>query len=306
MSLVKQSQSVNLDGVRISPEDLPHLLNSDVGDIHLNLSLEPKMPEESFSAADEHGQVVIEVEDDGNNKELLFTLPKVPGGDFQDEIEEPAEIEVEEPQDVEISDDPRKWSVSGFMSWLHNMMNNVPRHSGKDIAGCERAIAHLEYLKRECSRAARSDLNGELDIDTLEKARDSIHEGIEGLQDRIEKIEATKRPVKKKKKAEYDEHGFIKEAGQPNITGVVITVPLLISSLARSCINGMVSAGHDIENIFTKLSKEYDLSKREKLELIQLLSDMNYPMRRDLGMPLDQPIDMTSSDNVNWAANYPA
>ena len=85
---------------------------------------------------------------------------------------------------------------------------------------------------------------------------------------------------------------------------IVITVPLFISSIARSCINGMVSAGHDIEDIFKKLAKEYDLTKREKLELIQLLSDMNYPIRRDLGMPLDQEIDTASSDNVNWSQQF--
>ncbi|HVI40982.1 MAG TPA: hypothetical protein VM577_10000 [Anaerovoracaceae bacterium] len=311
MSLVKQSQSLNLDGVRVSPEALPHLLQQDVGDLRLDLDLEPETSKEEElmeAGGNVNGEITIEVADGGTaQEEFSFTLPKVPGGDDQDDIDEPAEIIVEEPKEVEVSDDPRRWTVASFMTWLHNMMNNIPRHTGRDVVGCERAIAHLEYLKRECSKAARSDLRGELNIDLLEKARDSIEDGIESLQDRIEKIEASKRPGKKKKKAaEYDEQGFVKEAGQPRVYGVTITVPLLISSLARSCINGMVSAGHDIEDIYTKLAKEYELTKREKLELIQLLSDMNYPLRRDLGMPLDKPIDYTSTDNVNWAANYPA
>lgn len=310
MSLVKQSQSLNLDGVRVSPEALPSLMTQDVGDIRLNLNIEPENQEEEAlleGGGHVNGEVTIEVSDgDAVHEEFSFTLPKVPGGDNQDDIEEPAEIEVEEPTDVEVSDDPRKWTIPTFMAWLQKMMTNVPRHTGKDVVGCERAIAHLEYLKRECSKAARSDLDGVLDIDLLEKARDSLEQGIESLQDRIEKIESSKRPGKKKKKAE-DQAGLVKEAQKAtHINGITIAVPLFISSLARSCINGMVSAGHDIEDIFVKLSKEYSLTKREKLELIQLLSDMNYPVRRDLGMPLDQPIDTTSTDNVNWSANYPA
>src|ERR1035437_2579876 len=161
MSLVKKSQNVNMDGVRVAPEELPKFMNEDVGDVRMEPEDEALSDHDSVHGA---GEVIIVEEPEEIHKEFAFTLPHVPGGDDQDEIEEPAEIEVEEPQDVEVSDDPRKWTVSTFMPWLQNMMNNVPKHSGKDIAGCERAIAHLEFLKRECSKAARSDLNGELDI----------------------------------------------------------------------------------------------------------------------------------------------
>jgi len=80
---------------------------------------------------------------------------------------------------------------------------------------------------------------------------------------------------------------------------------LLISSLARVCINSMVSAGHDLEDEYAKQIKEYKLDKREQRELGQLLEDMGYPLRIDRGVPPGTEIDTTRSDNSDWAANYP-
>lgn len=309
MSLVKKSQFSNLDGFKVKPEQLPNLLN-DVGELRVDLSVEPENEEEAELLQDggeASGEVSIEVGDDTINQDFSFTLPKVPGGADQEDIVEPAVIEVEEPEEVvEVVSDPWKWTVPSFLSWLQNKMTNVPKHSGRDTAGLERAVAYLEAIDREISKAVRMDLNNEIAIDAVEKARDELHKGIERLQERLDKVKSSKYPGKKKKKADDESDSLVKEAKATHVGGIVVTVPLLISSLARSCINGMVSAGHDIEDIFRKVSKEYDLSKREQLELIQLLSDMNYTVRRDLGMPLDQPIDTTSTDNVNWAANYPA
>jgi hypothetical protein len=314
MSLVKkQAQhagSSHLDGIMVRPEDLSKLLN-DVGDLRANIDVEPEDSDEEKAlqeGANVKGEVTIEVEDgDDLHKDFSFTLPKVPGGESQEEIEEPSEMEVEEPEEeIEIVSDPWKWQLHSFMPWWINMLEKIPHHSGKDISGIERAVAYLEACEREGSKAVRMDIDGTLDINEVERIRDEIHDGIKRLLERGEQIRSSKRPSKnKKKKADYDAE-IIKEANAAYTGHITVTVPLLISSLARSCINGMVSAGHDIEDIFRKVAKEYDLTKREKLELQQLLYDMNYPMRKDLGMPLDKETDMTSSDNVNWNANYPA
>ena len=88
--------------------------------------------------------------------------------------------------------------------------------------------------------------------------------------------------------------------------GIMITVPLLISRIARTCINGMVSAGHDIEDIYMKQAKLYNLTLREKAEVLTLLEDMGYPMRRDRGINPGEDIDRSRSDNLDWAALYTA
>ena len=88
------------------------------------------------------------------------------------------------------------------------------------------------------------------------------------------------------------------------VQGVFVTVPLLISRIARVCINGMVSAGHDIEDLYARQVKFYKLSDREQAEVMQLLFDMGYPMRQDRGFMPDQEFDPGSSDNMDYAANY--
>lgn len=204
--------------------------------------------------------------------------------------------------------DPRwDWEsrgADGFVVWIKERLSDVPKHSGYDSAGIERAISYLEKLDGEISKAMRLDLDGELDADKVEEVRSKIDDGIERLHDRLDKVRAKK--GKRKKKADLQE-ALVKEAQKAtNISGIVITVPLLISRIARVCINGTISAGHDIEDLFKRQSDYYDLNTREKAECMQLLADMGYPMRQDRGLPLDEDVDQTSPDNMDWAANWQA
>ena len=189
-------------------------------------------------------------------------------------------------------------------------MQSIPRHSGRDSAGIERAMAYLEQLDREISRAVRMDLNNEIAIDAVEKARDEIHKGLERLQERLDKIMSSKYPKrkgnkKKKKKADVSEE-MVKEASKGAYYGAVtVTIPILISGIARACVNSMVSAGKDIEDEFHKLSKQYTLDKREEFMLYQTLSDMGYHVRRPRGTELNEEVDRTSTENTGWIADYP-
>jgi ubiquitin C-terminal hydrolase len=80
--------------------------------------------------------------------------------------------------------------------------------------------------------------------------------------------------------------------------------PLFASRIARICINGTVSAGHDISDMFQKQVKKWKLTDREQAEVMQLLSDMGYPLREDRGYMPDEEVDVTSSDNYDWSAQY--
>lgn len=195
--------------------------------------------------------------------------------------------------------------AQGFVAWIKERIDGIPGHSGYDTAGIERAISYMEKLDGEISRAMRLDLDGELDANKIEEVRSKIDDGIERLHERLEKVKAKKgKGSKRKKKSDLDLL-FVKKAQKaPNMMGVVITVPLLISRIVRSCINGMISAGHDIEWAFQKQVDYYKLTVREKAECMQLFADMGMPIRQDRGLPLDEDVDMTSSDNIDWAANY--
>lgn len=277
MSLAKYAIE-DLDG-----ESIPYDLNDlkEVDDIEL--------PEIEVEEEPE-----IEVEEEP----LDFTLPLIPGAEDQDEIEE---LSVEEPkEDIKVESDPNSWTIATFLPWMHKKMTVVPKHSGKDTLGIERMIAYFKSLKNELSKAARMDLTGSLDIGALEKIRDEIENAISRGEERLEQLLNTK--YKKKKKADSQPE-LVKEAQKS--ASFTVNVPYTISALARVCINSTVSGGHDMEQTLIKLDKKYKLDDREKLQLMFLLSDMGYPVRRDRGFMFDEPIDQTSSDGFDWNGTFP-
>lgn len=278
------------------PEDLEE--DEPIGDIEID---EPEH--------DVAGEVTLQVGEE-NPEEFTFSLPQLPGSDDVDEPEE-EEIEVEEEEDeVEDPESQDAWDYGGklvnFLPWLVKMLQNIPRHN-RETSGLERAIAYLSMIDKSISKAVRSDIREELDIAKIEEARKEIEDGIERLEKELEKRHSKKKQKNAFVNSEYAGQ-LVKEAQK--IAGVqgriVVTVPLIISRVARTCINGMVSAGHDIEDLFDRQVKKYNFDIQQQAELMQLLEDMGYPLRRDRGFLRDEEIDRTRSDNFDWAANYPA
>lgn len=243
----------------------------------------------------------------------LGSLPGAPEG-TKDPQEEPVLEVTDDAQEVEDANDAKKpkknekwdWESHGphgFVAWVKGRIDDVPKHSGYDSAGLERAMSYLEKLDSEISKAMRLDLDGELDANKIEEVRSKIDEGLSKLHDRLDKVrKSTKGRRKKKSEAEYS---LVKEGQKiTGVQGVYITVPLLISGIGRICINGMISAGHDIESTYAEQVKKWALNEREKAEVRWFLYDMGYPMRGDRGYMPDEEIDSASSDNFDWAANY--
>jgi len=125
------------------------------------------------------------------------------------------------------------------------------------------------------------------------------------LSKRLDNVIEAKGGKKKKKASEDSDEGLVKEAQQaPGVKGVYITVPLFISAMARLCVNGTVSAGHDIEDLFKKCSEKFELTEREKYEVRQLIFDMGFPIRFDRLSWVGEEVDPTSTENGDWLANY--
>lgn len=260
----------------------------------------------------------VEIDDPVDIEIVVEELPGAPSGTKDPEpvievIDEHAPVE----EQLEANDTKKnkneKWDWSsqgaqGFINWVKERLASVPNHSGYDSAGLERAIAYMERLDNEISKAMRMDLDAELDANKIEEVRSKLDEGLSRLQARLDKVKKAKKSSRKKK-ADYEfiDEGFVKE-GQKilGVQGVYITVPLLVSGLARVCINGTVSAGHDIEDLYSRQVDRWKLSEREQFELRQLLFDMGYPIRTDRGFMPDDNIEISSSDNMDWAANYKA
>lgn len=223
-----------------------------------------------------------------------------------DKKEDKLEVFDEDPAQTKKNEkwDWGKRGPTGFIAWVKERCDDVPKHSGYDSAGLERAIAYLERLDNEVSKAMRMDLDGELDANQIEKVRSIIDNGVDRLNDRLDKVKSSKKKPRKKKSDEISD-SLVKEAQKiTGVQGVFVTVPLLISRIARVCINGMISAGHDIEDLYERQVKFYKLSEREQAEVMQLLFDMGYAVKQDRGFMPDQDVDTASSDNMDWAANY--
>lgn len=291
----------------LSVNDTNHL------DVEIEVSPENEQEEELLES-EPHVEGYIHISSDDEDfefdakKEFSFTLGKVPGSESEEEIEEPAELKVSEEDDqIEVDDDPWKWGHHNFLGWLEGKLKTIPKHDGKAISGLEKALAYLKFLEAECSKASRTDIKNQIDTSLLEKARSEIYDGIDRLQARLDKLESIKNPMKrKKKKASEDDlnEGFVKQAKSIHFE---VNVPYFISLLARICINASVSAGHDIEDVFSDLAKKYELTKQQKLEVVTLIEDMGYAsVWRDRSKMLDEEIDLTSSENGDWAAQYPA
>jgi len=164
-----------------------------------------------------------------------------------------------------------------FMGWVKERLETVPKHSGYDKAGLLRAVGYLEKLTNEVSKAMRADLDGKLDADQIEELLAKIDDGIDRLHARIDVIGGAKKKKRKSKKADFEPTELVKEAQKmPTISGIVVTVPLLISRCARVCINSVVSAGHDMHDVYDQQVEKFKLNEREQAELQQLIMDMGF------------------------------
>lgn len=259
----------------------------------------------------------IEAHDDPIELEITMELPGAPPGTKDPEpVIEVSEHDKDDDKNKAVDEDPAKtkltekwdWSkrgADGFIVWVKERLNDVPKHSGYDTAGLDRACAYLERLDNEVSKAMRADTDGQLDANQVEKVRSIIEDGLEKLHDRNDKVKSSKKKSRKKK-SEIIHDSLVKEAQKiTGVQGIFVTVPLLISRIARVCINGMVSGGHDIEQTFKDQVKKYSLNNREQAEVMQLLSDMGYAVKQDRGYMPDEDVDTTSSDNYDWAGNFP-
>src|ERR1700722_17101445 len=148
--------------------------------------------------------------------EVVFTLPTLPGSDATEDVMTDCEVEVDgddkeenekskgkkedknEVDEVEDTDPWTSWKKKGpkhFNNWAKDMLNFIPRHSGREVSGLQRSKAFLEKHLKVMSDAIRNDLMGDIDIAEFEHIRREVLGGI----DRLEKAEKAmdKKPAKK-------------------------------------------------------------------------------------------------------------
>lgn len=200
--------------------------------------------------------------------------------------------------------DWRGLDSEGFFVWIKERFDSVPKHSGFDTAGLERAKSYLEKLDSEISAAMREDIDGTLDENKIEQIRNQIENGLNKIKDRIRGVKDSKKSSTKKAEEELED---LVKTGQKvaGIGKVLVTVPLLISRIARVCINSVVSAGKDLKLVFDDQVEKYKLNDREQAELLQLLEDMGYPLQpMDRGYKYEESYSRDSNKNYDFNQNF--
>ncbi len=279
-------------------------------DSDLVVSLPTEAPKDEVILYDEKPseEEVLDLHSPKQEIEISFKLPLLPGApDAVVELGSDDELEVDKDEDKkdkaeakdkdEDAKDPLKMPKKEFLAWFRTYLDKIPKHKGETIA-LERAAAYLKRALDMLSKCVQQDFDGEIDIAKAEDARYEIENGIERLYKELDH---------RKKKA-VSENGLIKEAFKSaSVGGIIITVPIFISRIARVCINGSVSNGKDIKDIFKRQAERWKLTDREQAEVAQLIIDMGYPpVLNDRGFGIDdkEPYKYNSENNFELAPNY--
>jgi hypothetical protein len=275
MALYKSAQVIEIENTSdVSPKE--HLDEHDLGKNDVVLFEEMPSKED-----------VVEIYQPEPILELSFKLPHVPGAPDAEPLEVSEDDVKEDKKDendlqvktLEVMDPWDHKSAPDFMIWAANTLKRVPAHSGRDIYGIDRAVAFLDKFLKCLSEAMRNDVDGKLDASKIEHLRTEAENGKDRLEERRDLLESESK--KRKKKSDADPQ-LVKEGQRMAlIGGIVVTVPLLISRIARVCINGSLSAGCNIEELYSEQVKKFKLSEREQAETLQLLADMGYAVNHN-------------------------
>lgn len=200
----------------------------------------------------------------------------IPGSDTR--MDEFVEEEVEEAPKTYENDR----HLPDFMNYItKNYPAGIPKHDGRSMLGCEKAISWLQRLSNDISTNVRNDVDGVLDDDmsTLSEIQESILTDILVLKDHMKKLKQML--PEKTKKADQEAAEIIKSASTPN--NMVICISPFIRAITGILINSTVSAGKPFEDVYDYLLEKYQLTEREQLEVLQVLKDMGQPIFKDRG-----------------------
>jgi len=183
------------------------------------------------------------------------------------------------------------WMKSGkpehFVVFLRNEMGRFPKPM--DIRGnvskMEQGLGQWKRLNNFVSKALREDYDGVLDIELVDKVRALIEQHIDQLEDMLDGISALKRNRKQLRRRRHaeedDDDGLTKEATSPHFNGFQMLITPFQRAIAGALINGKVSGGRNLEELWVGAKKKYAMNDREELEILQILADMGYPEFKD-------------------------
>jgi hypothetical protein len=185
-------------------------------------------------------------------------------------------------------DKPKGWrntkNVKEFMEFLQTEMERIPNMSAArgNQSLMERSLGQWKALDGHCSHALRGDYDSTLDVEGLDKARRFIESTIDQLEDALHGMSKVKKTRKQQRRRGEDAiDGMTKEATAPHFSGFQMVITPFQRAIVGSLINGTVSGGRNMEELYTDAAKKYKMDNREQLEILAILADFGYPIFKD-------------------------
>lgn len=228
---------------------------------------------------------------------------------------------------------PRSWLESqkacDFMPFLtHEFQRIGPGAQARGKSEAERAMGQFKRLNGHISRALQGDYEGEIDLKHVEPLRHKIEQTVESLQatlDALANLAKQRKQMRRPNKRGSDDlcdgcgaplwkqggntcivcdEGLVKEATTPRYQGMQYQISGFERAIVGILINGKISGGRDIDELYAKMKKKYTITDREELAVIQALGDMGYPQFLDRAK-VGEKLDPTDEENFGeWQAQY--
>jgi len=195
-----------------------------------------------------------------------------------------------------------------FTQFLADDLARIPKPTAArgNQALMERTLGQYKKLNNYVSQALREDYDDVLDAVQLDKARRFIEQCIDELEMGLEGLENLKKNRKKMRRGEDETaDGLVKEATTPHFTGLQVQMSAFENAVVRALINGTVSGGRNMEELFAEAKQKYDITPREEMAIFQILTDFGYPTFRDRLRLGDTKVDTSESEKGGeWQAQY--
>ncbi len=195
-----------------------------------------------------------------------------------------------------------------FDIFLVKEMNRLPKPNSilGNRSKMEKALGQYRKLDSYISQALQSDYDDDINTEKVDNIRKVVEQVRDQLEDALDSLShATKQRRKTRKRRGEDDHdGLKKEGTTPHFNGFQMVITPLQRAITGALINGTVSGGRDLEELWKDAKKKYKMDDREELEILQILADFGHPEFRDR-LRLGDDNDPTRDEgHGEWQSNY--